>query len=400
MKEIRIAMFWYCALAAILSTASLLAHAGTPLIDLKFRAGSGANSAISELGVQPNGRILAAGSFESFDGVRRTNLVRLHENGRVDRSFEAEFSFPGTYSIAIQPDRRILIGGGYGLYRLTTRGRLDRTFDASLYSSELSTVNAVVVQPDGRILVAEYGSASFTAGQPLVRLNPDGLVDLTFDFHTDQYRIGYCILLRPDGKIFIGGNFHDVNRLGQPKLALVNTDGSLDTSFRPEVGPTSGPYVAPYDIKLQPDGKILIAGNFYLVGREYRGNIGRLNEDGSLDSSFNPFPGTSNGFDGAVNSIALQDDGRIIVGGAFTSYNGVPRNFLARLDPDGALDESFNAASGPSGPLSKVLLLPNNRLLIAGAFDSFDGIPQGNISRLLLVDPEDDRRKPLRFGEK
>jgi uncharacterized delta-60 repeat protein len=384
-KRIRNSAFRYYVMITVLSVTPLFMRGA--LLDPKFHAGTGADGGVSELAVQPNGRILVAGGFETFDNVKRPNLVRLFPNGKIDRSFDAEVSFPGIYSIVVQPDKKILIGGEPGLFRLQPRGRLDGTFDIRLPGTDVGRVYAVALQTDGKVLVAGPGSASFALRQPVIRVLPDGFWDRTFRAQMDQYQNGYAVLVRADGKIFVGGTFRVVNNRDQWRIALLNSDGTTDTSFNTVIGASEGrfvPYVSPYDIKLQADGKILFGGFFQFVNGAYRRNIARVHADGTLDESFNPFPGLENGFNGVVNSIALQGDGKILAAGEFTTYNGVPRNYLARLNPDGSLDESFNSGAGPNGPLSKVLLLPNNRLLIGGSYSSFDGVPQGNISWLIL----------------
>jgi uncharacterized delta-60 repeat protein len=199
----------------------------------------------------------------------------------------------------------------------------------------------------------------------------------------------YRIAQRLTGKLLVGGNFLNVNETPEYRLGLINSDGSADTNF---IGTVGGNYpnsldIGPYDIQLQADGKIVLGGLFQYSHTQYNGYIARLNSDGSLDPTFNSAFSGARGFDYIVNSIVIQPDGKIICGGQFTSYNGVPRKYLARLNPDGSLDESFNNGAGPNGPLSKVLVLANNRLIIARGFSSFDGVPQGNISRLIETSP-------------
>ena len=121
----------------------------------------------------------------------------------------------------------------------------------------------------------------------------------------------------------LGGAFNiTINGTNRYGLARLNSDGSLDNTFNPDVGG--------YPIALQPDGKVLIGGSFTTVNGTNRNRIARLNADGGLDTSFNP--GT--GADGLVRSIALQSDGNVLIGGDFTTVNGEVRPRIARLYGD------------------------------------------------------------------
>src|SRR4029434_8943900 len=111
-------------------------------------------------------------------------------------------------------------------------------------------------------------------------------------------------------------------------------DGSLDNSFNPGTGPDYGVT----SVAVQPDGKVLIGGYFYNVSGTNRNGIARLNANGSLDNTFDPGGGSN----GGVKALALQSNGKVVIGGDFTTVNGTSRNHIARLNTDGSLDSSFN----------------------------------------------------------
>ncbi|WP_033316646.1 delta-60 repeat domain-containing protein, partial [Pontibacter roseus] len=121
---------------------------------------------------------------------------------------------------------------------------------------------------------------------------------------------------------------------GTPRsfIARLNADGTLDASFNPGTGFNR----ELYSLALQPDGKVLVGGNFFSFNGTPRNFIARLNADGTLDASFNP----GSGFTDYVVSLAFQPDGKVLVGGSFTSFNGTPRSRIARLNADGTLDAS------------------------------------------------------------
>ncbi len=129
-------------------------------------------------------------------------------------------------------------------------------------------------------------------------------------------------------------------------------------------------------IVVQSDGRILIGGNFTSVGGTARNRIARLNADGSVDLSFNPGTGAN----GEVLCLALQFDGRVLVGGSFTSLGGSTRNNLGRLAASGALDNSFNP--GANGGVRDIALEANGNILVAGAFTTLAGTNCNYIGRV------------------
>src|SRR5204862_3149330 len=120
---------------------------------------------------------------------------------------------------------------------------------------------------------------------------------------------------------------------------------------------------------LQPDGKILIGGIFSTFNGSARNRIARLNSNGTLDTGFNPGTGTNN----FVYTMALQPDGRIVIAGNFTNYNGTTRYRIARINSDGTLDTSFDGGTEANGDISAVRLQPDGRILMAGDFTSYNG---------------------------
>ena len=128
---------------------------------------------------------------------------------------------------------------------------------------------------------------------------------------------------RPDGKILVGGLFTNIAGISRNEIALLNSAGTLDGSFNSLV--VNGVL----SIAVQPDGKILIGGSFTIAGGVAKNRIARLNADGSLDTTFNVGTGAND----TVNTIALQPDGKVLIGGRFTAYNGTGRNRVARLMP-------------------------------------------------------------------
>lgn len=133
-------------------------------------------------------------------------------------------------------------------------------------------------------------------------------------------------------------------------------DGSLDLTFNPAdqgFGQGDGvPWNSVNTCSVQPDGKIIFGGDFSLYNSTYRRGVNRVNPDGSLDGTF--LAGT--GAVGIVNAIALQPDGKLIIGGNFATFNGTPKAHLVRLNADGSIDAAFNPGTGPGSQVRAVVL--------------------------------------------
>jgi uncharacterized delta-60 repeat protein len=235
-------------------------------------------------------------------------------------------------------------------------------------------VHALALQSDGRILAGGHFTQLGGQSRPyLGRLNPDSSLDTSFNPGAD-YDVT-CMLVQTDGKIVVGGGF--TNLCGQVRNAIgrLDPDGSLDPSFNPAA-----------DLQVnclleQPDGKILVGGDFSYLGGQSRKYLGRLNRDGTLDSAFIP------DVDQGVNSLVLQPDGKLLVGGAFTLLNGQPRACIGRLNTDGTLDNSFNAGVIQPGlnaypTVETVMLQPDGRILLGGFFRSIGAFAVTNLARL------------------
>ena len=303
--------------------------------DVGFGNGDGPNSTVSSMAVQSDGKILIGGGFSSYNGTGRNRIARLNADGTLDTGFN-----PGT--------------GVSG-----------------------NTVNSIVVQGDGKILIGgDFTSYNGTSRNRIARLNADGTLDADFSPGTGASSIVQSVAVQGDGKILIGGRFTSYNGTSRNRIARLNTDGSLDTGFSPGTGASGS---AVNSVAVQSDGKILIGGNFPTYNDTDRNRIARLNADGSLDTGFNPGTGVSGN---TVNSIVVQGDGRILIGGDFTSYNGTGRNYIARLNTDGSLDPGFSPGTGATATVNSVAVQGDGRILIGGNFTFYNGTGRNRIARL------------------
>jgi uncharacterized delta-60 repeat protein len=155
-------------------------------------------------------------------------------------------------------------------------------------------------------------------------------------------------------------------------LGRLNADGGLDTNFT--VGVSSPSFSAVKSLVVQTNGRVLVGGYFTTLGTQTRTNLGRLLADGTVDAAFNP------GANNWVECFALQTDGRILVGGTFTALGGFPRSRLARLNDDGTLDASFDPA--PNDKVSCVVVQADGQILVGGFFNTLCGVPRAFLGRV------------------
>jgi uncharacterized delta-60 repeat protein len=178
----------------------------------------------------------------------------------------------------------------------------------------------------------------------------------------------------PVGGVVIGGAFTTVNGVSRMHVAKLFPSGLLDLAFNPRV--VTGGFV--YAVAVQPDGRVLIGGSFTRVDGFTRGGIARFNANGTLDFGFN----TGSGANAEIRAIALQPDGRIIVTGNFTNFNGATRMRVARLESTGALDPVFDPGRGADNTVYSVALEPDGKVVIGGAFTMVNGFLRNGVARL------------------
>src|SRR5690554_5875872 len=330
-------------------------YAQTPgSLDTSFDIGTGFNNNPETIILQPDGKILVGGSFTSYNGTNQNYIARLNTNGALDTSFNIGNGFSqGVVSTSLQPDGKILVGGVFTSYnwesqnritRLNTDGSLDSSFNIGTGFNQF--VQSIAIQPDGKIIIGGgFTDYNGTTQNYITRLNTNGSLDTSFNIGAGFNNAVHQIVLQDDGKILVGGRFTSYNGTTQNRITRLNADGSLDTSFAMgTIGMGFNNFV--FSIALQPDGKILVGGLFSNYNGTSRSRIARLNADGTLDTSFDIGTGFNSG---AGEAFIIQPDGKIIIGGGFTSYNGTSQNRIVRLNTDGSLDTSFNIEAGIDG---------------------------------------------------
>lgn len=360
-------------------------------VDSSYNLSTGADSTVNAITVQPDKKIIVAGNMSTFNGIPTGRLTRLNNDGSLDSTFITGTGANGTLnSIALQSDEKILVGGTFTKYNGTSVTNLIRVDKDGMLDTGFSTtgtgfnngIMALAVQNDGKILAGgnftAYGSTSINR---FVRLNENGTIDNSFAIGTGANSGSVAaVTVQQDGKILLAGSFTSFNGK-TAKVIRLNTDGSLDTSF---TGGAANFLVN--TIALQPDGKIIIGGNFTTINGITSTRVARLNADGTTDTSFIASP-TASIVDAAVLSLALQADGKIILGGSFTKYNSTSSNRLMRLNADGSLDTNFSVGSvGANNTINIVTLDSDGKALIGGLFTNYKGLGKNRIARILTSD--------------
>lgn len=337
-----------------------------------FNPNSASPGRIHSSVTQADGHIVIVGDFFQVNGVSRHSIARLNSDGSIDTTFDPGAGFPrllDPVSLALQPDGRILAVGSFtsyngipraGFARINSDGSLDTAYDPTFSSAPWS----IALQPDGKVVaVGGFSSVNGTSRPLIARLNQDGSLDQTL-----APMIGGSFLasvaLYPDGRIMIGGNFSGINGFNRSNLARLNSDGTLDESFN------AGTVLGPENIWLQADGKALLG---------YSNSVVRRNINGTPDSGF--AAPVFSGNNPAIHSALIQSDGSIVVGGAFARVAGITRNNIVRLSPTGSVDQYF-FPSGANNAVGSLIAYADNKILVGGSFDRFENEIRAGIVRI------------------
>ncbi|KIC02408.1 calcium-binding protein [Flavobacterium sp. JRM] len=354
-----------------------------------FDIGSGpASASVLDLENNTDGSWFVGGSFAVFDSQNQGRLAKIDSEGALDIGYlAAGVGFDNSVSkiISLTDNKSIAFGNftkfnGESILRiagLLEDGASDVTFNLNGIGVN-NAIKAAVLQSDNKIVFAgAFTNYNGKVCNRITRILPSGSIDESFTMGTGFNNQVYALAVHSDSKIIVGGNFTSYNgMLSVGRIVRLNLDGTIDTGF--VTG--SGADAIIETLFVQPDGKILVGGRFDVFNGHLSPGLVRLNSNGSIDTSFN----VGNGFDKYVYAIALQSDGKIILGGTFLTYNGVAQKRITRLNPDGSLDAIFTIGTGFSnGDVRSILVQKDNRILVGGAFSgTYNGVPSMRMLRL------------------
>jgi len=258
--------------------------------------------------------------------------------------------------------------------------QVDGTFDPTFVQGTgfAGDVYTIARQADGKLLIAgdELSLYNGTQVPAVVRLGADGALDTSFDAGDGPDGRVHRIAVQADGRILVGGTFFNFDGVPSRRLVRLMPNGSVDGTFA--IGTAANDWVD--DLVIQPDGRILVAGHFDQFNGVNVGGIVRLMADGSIDPSFN----TGTGAEAEVNAIALRTDGRMVLGGYFSSFNGLTRNKVVQLNANGSVDTDFDPGAGGGSGVSirAVAIAADGRVLCGGDLFTWAGATANGLVRL------------------
>lgn len=370
-------------------------------LDLNFDPGTGPNSNVLALAVQADDSVLVGGLFTEFDGTPRSGIARLHPTGHLDAGLVVSPELISSIgSIAIQEDGKLLLAstipGPGGAY--VTRVHQDGTTDGTFAAAANGPVHVVTTGPDGAIWIG--GGFTEVNGVPrnrVAKLHVTGEVDPVFDPGVGPNRTVFTLLPDDAGGVLLGGAFYLFGEFNVGRVIRLESNGVFDTNFYSTVGRNFfGPVLTNYSVRClarDPLGRIIAGGEFTLSHPTLPfvpiSGVVRLLPQGAVDLDFTEPLHSAFGTMGNVYSVLREPDGRSVVAGAFSTFNGVTRSNLVRLLPDGSLDDCFPGSPGalPDGPVHAVARQSTGRVLIGGAFTAIGNVPRPFLAALPSTQP-------------
>ena len=336
--------------------------------------------AITNVVRQSDGKLIASGGFSEINGQAVSLLARFNTDGTLDGTYGGSAAVAGSVNdLSLQPDGKLLVMNSAYVQRLLPTGGIDNTFSSFQPNQVLIRL---ALQPDGRILVASQSNSNSSI-PAIARLLANGSPDASF---TAAGGAGIArmsnvraLVLQPDGRVLVAGTYTPATGSAFSTVRRLETNGTFDATFTPSAFLQNGVAATLNSLALQADGKLLVAGAFTTVGGLASSNLTRLSTTGTVDSGFTPPAFTS----GSVTKVLLQPNGRILLGGLFAS-SSLPGN-LARLLPTGAADASYAATAVPNSTVRALLVQPDGGIMAGGTFTTINGQPAGGIARITAL---------------
>ena len=348
--------------------------------------------------LQTDGKIVAGGAFSEINGVTARNLARFNRDGTLDAAFTANCAVMGgtpyVNSLALQPDGKIVLGGGFAVAggrsstavaRLLPSGLADPAFASPLQPHStlaMQQANHLALQGDGQIILTGYlHSAGAAQDRRILRLGTTGQVDASFQpiaTSDDEYYNRYPVLVQPNGRIVTANlSYQARGAMTYEKVEALLPSGAVDPTFNRLLA-TRSSQASIITLEQYPDGRLLVGGNFFSYSGTPAGCLVRLSTNGALDASFTSVIGSF-----VVRATALQPNGRILAAGTSFGINNNPP--IIRLLSDGSFDASFVRTQGPAQGswVRKLLVQPDGGILVAGEFYTVAGQTRMGLVRLL-----------------
>jgi uncharacterized delta-60 repeat protein len=342
---------------------------------------------IMSIATDANGNIFIGGRICEYAGVERELILKLDSSGNIISDFDLGIKISQTQDvtdIAVSSDGSSLYYVGYNIGTLrrvnSTSGQQTQTI-SSVTNGGISQANLVIDEANNKAYIGGWFTAiQGVSTQRIARLNLSTMtVDSSFDVTTGFANTEdvQMMVLQPDGKLIVGGQFTSYKGNAYNRIIRLNSDASIDNTF--SIGTGFNGTVLRKCISLQSDGKVIIGGDFTTYNGVSANRIVRLNSDGTRDTSFN----IGTGFNSSVRALSLQSDGKVIVGGDFTTYNGFSVGRIIRLNSDGTRDTSFNTSNASfNSSVTSIHIQSDGKILIGGQFSEYSNTVRMNLIRL------------------
>ncbi|HEY9261385.1 IPT/TIG domain-containing protein [Chitinophaga sp.] len=342
-------------------------------MDTLFPGKVGANEIINDIIPVDNGKYLIVGNFTDYNaaGTKPGRVARLNHDGTMDGSFGTDAkngTNTAVYTAAVVPgsSNKYLVAGAFNNYQ-----GVSYVNSIALLNNNGSLAADKIFSPSAKDITVSALKGGVSGTVASMKVQADGKILLAGLF-----------------RFYVQPNFNLTSSLGLDSVHLdsiqVNglvrlmPDGSLDSTYNYDLAKhmgKEGPNGYIYQSILLPDGKLLIAGSFTRYNGQAVNRIARLNTDGSLDPSFT----VGAGADQLVENMAMQADGKVVLVGNFNNYGGVSAPHIARINANGVLDPTFNVGKGSDGYVHDISFMPGGQIILSGSFSQFGDLKRNNM---------------------
>jgi len=372
-------------------------------LDTTFNTGTGL-TVTTRVGyavdVQSDGKIVIGHGATQYSGSTVTRLMRLNTDGTVDSSFNPGSINNVVYAVKIQPDQKVLVAGGFtsvsgstqtGIARILSNGNRDASYNvgAGINSATINAINGLSLDSTGNVYIGNsFTTYSGSTVNRFVKTSPSGTIDLTFNTgsvafngqSTRGFNGSVWTTLVSGSRLYLGGAFTLYDAPPYNRIIKLDNTGSIDTTFNMGVG--FGNTV--YTMVTQSDGKLIVGGDFTTYSGSNATRFTRLNISGTLDATFNVGAGPN----GSVYDTVLQSDGKIVAVGAFTTYSGSSSSGIVRVNTNGTRDTTFNVGTGFTGTPYSIAMQSDGKFIVVGAMTNYSG---SSITRILRINTDGTR---------
>jgi uncharacterized delta-60 repeat protein len=358
-------------------------------VDNTFTIATGFDGIVRDIKLDSNNKIYVCGDFTTYQSLTNNRIIRLNDDGSKDISFDNATGFAGgnVNKISIDSNGKIYVVGNFTSYKSVTNNRIirlnddgskDTNFDNTTgFTTEVLTVLAVSDKVYVGGLFILYKSVT---NNRIIRLNDDGSKDNDFNIGTG-FNNNVRDLKLNSNRLYVCGDFTSYNDVSCGEMVKLNLDGSLDTTFQSMFTNVANTLVAVITMSIDNLNNIYVGGTFLF----YRNNQRIIKLDKNANSLVNV---TKKGFNGTLWKIKKDSLNRLVIAGAFNTYNGVTRNRLIRLDENLEIDNTLSIGTGFNAAARTVLEQTDGKVIVGGEFTTYNGAPSGTYNRIIRLNSD------------